>query len=78
VECHFWSIAMYYEPRYSYARMLLVKVLLVISILDDTYDAYATFDESELLTAAFERYIDLFLFDNNLLTYVSIQNATNI
>lgn len=48
---------MYYEPQYSFARMLLVKVLLVISILDDTYDAYGTFEELELLTEAFERYI---------------------
>ncbi|XP_021723182.1 (-)-germacrene D synthase-like isoform X2 [Chenopodium quinoa] len=56
VECHFWSIAMYYEPQHSHARMLLVKVLLVISILDDTYDAYGTFEELELLTEAFERW----------------------
>ncbi|KMT06584.1 hypothetical protein BVRB_7g157540 [Beta vulgaris subsp. vulgaris] len=56
VECHFWSLSMYYEPQYSFARMLLVKVLLVISILDDTYDAYGTFEELELLTEAFERW----------------------
>ncbi|XP_074281379.1 valerianol synthase TPS8-like [Silene latifolia] len=56
VECHFWAIAMYFEPQYSEARMLLIRVLLVISILDDTYDAYATFDEIQQLTQAFERW----------------------
>ncbi|KAL2924930.1 (-)-germacrene D synthase [Bienertia sinuspersici] len=56
VECHYWSIAMYYEPQYSLARMLLVKVLKAISLLDDTYDAYGTFEELKLLTQAFERW----------------------
>ncbi|XP_074283896.1 valerianol synthase TPS8-like [Silene latifolia] len=55
VECHFWAIAMYFEPQYSAARKLLVRVLLAISILDDTYDAYATFEEIQQLTQAFER-----------------------
>ncbi|KAH9602228.1 hypothetical protein KSS87_000068 [Heliosperma pusillum] len=56
VECHFWATAMYFEPQYSEARMLLIRVLLVISILDDTYDAFATFEEIQLLTRAFERW----------------------
>ncbi|GAB4827228.1 hypothetical protein Ancab_034115, partial [Ancistrocladus abbreviatus] len=56
VECYFWSMAMYFEPHYSLARMFLAKVLLVISILDDTYDAYATFVELQALTNAFERW----------------------
>ncbi|XP_074304776.1 valerianol synthase TPS8-like isoform X2 [Silene latifolia] len=56
VECHFWATAMYFEPQYSEARMLLVRVLLVISILDDTYDAFATFEEIQLLTEAFQRW----------------------
>uniref|UniRef100_A0A803L3B0 Uncharacterized protein n=1 Tax=Chenopodium quinoa TaxID=63459 RepID=A0A803L3B0_CHEQI len=36
--------------------MLFTKFFRVTSILDDTYDAYGTFEELELLTEAFERW----------------------
>ncbi|KNA11925.1 hypothetical protein SOVF_130630 [Spinacia oleracea] len=81
VECHFWSIAMYYEPQYSFARLLLSKVLLVISILDDSYDAYGTFEELELLTQAFERWdlnaMDQFPADYMKLVFQFVYNTYN-
>ncbi|KAK9705669.1 hypothetical protein RND81_07G074900 [Saponaria officinalis] len=55
VESHFWALAMYYEPQYSFARVIVAKLILVIPILDDTYDAYGTFEELQLLTDAFDR-----------------------
>ncbi|KAL9275713.1 Valerianol synthase TPS1G-like protein [Drosera capensis] len=56
VECYFWTMGMFFEPRFSRARILLAKVLLAITVLDDTYDAYSTFEEAQLLTNAFERW----------------------
>ncbi|KAL8151325.1 hypothetical protein V2J09_021133 [Rumex salicifolius] len=56
LECHFWAVGMYFEGHYSRARLLMTRVYLMLSILDDTYDAYGTFDELRLLTQAFERW----------------------
>ncbi|XP_027355363.1 probable terpene synthase 2 [Abrus precatorius] len=56
VECCFWILAIYFEPEYSQARKIIMKVIAVLSIIDDTYDAYGTVDELELLTEAIERW----------------------
>ncbi|KAK9677302.1 hypothetical protein RND81_11G134800 [Saponaria officinalis] len=56
VECLYCVTIMYFEPQYSFARVLLTKIFLILSVLDDTYDAYGTFDELRLLTQAFERW----------------------
>uniref|UniRef100_M1BR34 Sesquiterpene synthase 2 n=1 Tax=Solanum tuberosum TaxID=4113 RepID=M1BR34_SOLTU len=45
VECYFWILGVYFEPKYSRARKMLTKVLKMTSIIDDTFDAYATYDE---------------------------------
>ncbi|PHT28845.1 (E,E)-germacrene B synthase [Capsicum baccatum] len=55
VECHFYSVGVYFEPEYSRARELLTKVLAIYTIIDDTYDAYATYDELVPFTAAIDR-----------------------
>ena len=56
-ESHFVANGVYFEPKYSLGRISLAKVVLVITVLDDTYDAYGTLEELQLLTTAFERYI---------------------
>ncbi|TKY66687.1 Germacrene D synthase [Spatholobus suberectus] len=56
VECCFWILAVYFEPQYSQARKIMTKVIATLSITDDTYDAYGTIDELELLTEAIERW----------------------
>ncbi|XP_020209270.1 probable terpene synthase 2 isoform X2 [Cajanus cajan] len=56
VECCFWVLAVYFEPQYSQARKILSKVFGITLIIDDTYDAYGTIDELELLTEAIERW----------------------
>ncbi|XP_060186156.1 sesquiterpene synthase 9-like, partial [Lycium barbarum] len=56
VECYFWTIGVYFEPKYNRARKLLTKVLKMTSIIDDTYDAYATFDELVPFTDAIQRW----------------------
>nr|QGX02117.1 sesquiterpene synthase 3 [Tripterygium wilfordii] len=55
-EVHMWSVAVYFEPCYSDARIILSKVITMISILDDTYDLYGTIEELWLLTDAIDRW----------------------
>lgn len=56
VECYFWSLSVFFEPKYSQSRMFLAKVFAMETILDDTYDAYGTYEELEIFTAAIHRY----------------------
>nr|CAB3500634.1 unnamed protein product [Digitaria exilis] len=55
VECYFWVVGVYYEPSYARSRIILTKVLAIVSILDDTYDVYGTSQECELFTKCVER-----------------------
>lgn len=57
VECYFWILGVYFEPRYSLARRILTKVIAMASIVDDTYDAYGTFEELQLFTDAVDRFV---------------------
>ncbi|GKU94691.1 hypothetical protein SLEP1_g8145 [Rubroshorea leprosula] len=54
VECYIWIMGVYFEPKYSLARMFLTKVIAMTSILDDTYDNYGTYEELEVLTKCVE------------------------
>ncbi|XP_010247958.1 PREDICTED: (-)-germacrene D synthase-like [Nelumbo nucifera] len=56
VECYFWSAGVYPEPQYSLGRKILAKIIAITTILDDTYDAYGTFEELQLLTDAIRRW----------------------
>ncbi|XP_021754772.1 (-)-germacrene D synthase-like [Chenopodium quinoa] len=56
VEVHFWILGEYYEPKYSYARMLLTKLFKIISIVDDIYDSYGTIEELKPFTEAIQRW----------------------
>ncbi|KAB2615813.1 (-)-germacrene D synthase-like [Pyrus ussuriensis x Pyrus communis] len=56
VECYLWALGCYYEPKYSFARMIFGKVIAMLVIIDDIYDVYGTFEELELFTEAVERW----------------------
>lgn len=56
VECYFWILGVYFEPQYSRARKMMTKVLKMTSFIDDTFDAYATFDELMPFTGAIQRW----------------------
>ncbi|KAK4718669.1 hypothetical protein R3W88_017007 [Solanum pinnatisectum] len=56
VECYFWILGVYFEPKYSRARKMMTKVLKITSVIDDTFDAYATFDELVPFTDAIQRW----------------------
>lgn len=56
VENYFWAVSIFFEPCYSLGRIIFTKMVTVLAFTDDTYDAYATFDELGLYTNAVERY----------------------
>ncbi|CAJ1956842.1 unnamed protein product [Sphenostylis stenocarpa] len=56
VESFLWSLAISYKPEYSHGRMFVGKLIGVVCLLDDTYDAYGTVEELELFTEAIKRW----------------------
>ncbi|CAJ2669832.1 unnamed protein product [Trifolium pratense] len=56
VECCVWGLAVYFEPQYSSGRVLMAKLIMIMTAIDDAYDAYGTIDELELFTEAIERW----------------------
>ncbi|KAM7486328.1 hypothetical protein LguiA_002337 [Lonicera macranthoides] len=56
VECYFWILGVYFEPRYYLARRILTKVISLTSIIDDIYDVYGTIEELILFTEAIQRW----------------------
>ncbi|KAK1289397.1 (-)-germacrene D synthase [Acorus calamus] len=56
VECYFWALGTFYEPRYSRGRTMLTKVMMLTSLLDDIYDAYGTIEEVEPFNHVIQRW----------------------
>ncbi|KAL7142138.1 hypothetical protein ABFS83_08G103300 [Erythranthe nasuta] len=50
VECYFWIVTVYFEPKLHIARRILIKVIALTSIIDDIYDVHGTLDELQLFT----------------------------
>ncbi|XP_059644324.1 valerianol synthase TPS1A-like isoform X2 [Cornus florida] len=55
VECYFWAMTAYFEPHYSLGRMILAKIIVMTSVLNDIYDEYGTIEELKLFTDAMQR-----------------------
>ncbi|PWA48096.1 germacrene A synthase [Artemisia annua] len=55
-EIYLWILGLYFEPRYSLARIIATKITLFLVVLDDTYDAYATIEEIRHLTDAINKW----------------------
>ncbi|KAL6902086.1 hypothetical protein ACP4OV_004962 [Aristida adscensionis] len=53
VEMHFWIHGVVYEP---YSRIMLTKLLKLVSLMDDFCDNYSTTKESDAFTTALERW----------------------
>nr|GMD52385.1 (-)-germacrene D synthase-like [Ipomoea batatas] len=56
VECYFWTLGTYFEPKYQLARKFILKIISLTSIVDDIYDVYGTADELKLFTDAVQRW----------------------
>lgn len=60
-ECYFWVLGMVLDPKNnSLARILLTKLMHVLTIFDDLYDAYGTMEELTIFAQATERFFNLF------------------
>ena len=60
VENYFWTCGVFHEEEYSRARMLFAKTFGLLSLMDDTYDVYATLEECHILNDAIQRYICIY------------------
>jgi hypothetical protein len=54
VECYFWSYVIYHEQELSRARIILTKAFALATLLDDTYDIYATLEDCKKLNEAIQ------------------------
>ncbi|KAF6153765.1 hypothetical protein GIB67_000998, partial [Kingdonia uniflora] len=55
-ETYYWTLGLYFEPKYSVARIIQTEFTCFITMLDDTYDAYGTFEELQLFTDLLQRW----------------------
>ncbi|KAJ0666975.1 putative (E)-beta-ocimene synthase [Helianthus annuus] len=53
MECFFWSVGIVFEPQYYSCRIMLTKVLALITTFDDIYDTYESLDDLKALTTFF-------------------------
>ncbi|XP_019056191.1 PREDICTED: (-)-germacrene D synthase-like [Nelumbo nucifera] len=56
VESYYWALGVYFEPMYSFGRLLIAKLIAILTIVDDIYDIYGTSEELHLFTEAIERW----------------------
>ncbi|KAL4360581.1 hypothetical protein GQ457_04G005450 [Hibiscus cannabinus] len=56
VEAYTWVNSVFYEPRYTLWRIIFTKIVVLVSILDDSFDAYGTPQELQRLTDALKRW----------------------
>ncbi|CAF1716463.1 unnamed protein product [Brassica oleracea var. botrytis] len=56
VEIYFGMMGIYFEPRYSVARVIGTKISMIMTVVDDTYDAYGTLPEVISFTDALQRW----------------------
>ncbi|XP_050209226.1 probable terpene synthase 6 [Mercurialis annua] len=56
VELYFWMIGVSAEPQYGDSRILVTQLLMLLSVVDDIYEAYGTLDELQRFTEAMERW----------------------
>nr|QEY10190.1 terpene synthase 6 [Scutellaria barbata] len=61
VECYLWTIGGLFQPQYEYSRrgysrIMVTKLNLLITVMDDIFDAYATLDELLLFNNVIQRW----------------------
>ncbi|KAK8548643.1 hypothetical protein V6N12_061552 [Hibiscus sabdariffa] len=73
VESFFYSLGVYFEPRYAVGRNMLAKNTCLIGFVDDVYEAYAFYEELQYFTDAVPRFeidvMDELPDDNQRITY---------
>ena len=71
VECYLWAAVIHFEPQYPKGRSIVARVGALYAVIDDTFDAYGTIEELELLATAIERFVTTYI---NLFVYLIILN----
>jgi len=56
VECYFWILGVYFEPHYSKARLMMTKLIALLSLTDDIFDNYGTIRELQQYNEVIQRY----------------------
>ncbi|KAL5713790.1 hypothetical protein ACHQM5_015836 [Ranunculus cassubicifolius] len=56
VQAYTWTIGVTDIPHHKYCRHWFTKIVMLVTLVDDAYDNYATLDEAQLLTDAVERW----------------------
>ncbi|KAM0841919.1 hypothetical protein ACQ4PT_058706 [Festuca glaucescens] len=56
VESYTWAYVIYYERWFELPRIIIAKMMLLITILDDTYDTHGTIEECRKLYEAVQRW----------------------
>ncbi|CAI9115157.1 OLC1v1015994C1 [Oldenlandia corymbosa var. corymbosa] len=56
VENYFSGNGVFFEPQYTFGRIVIAKTLTILTIIDDTYDAYGTIEELTAFRDAVERW----------------------
>ncbi|KAF5746709.1 casbene synthase chloroplastic-like [Tripterygium wilfordii] len=56
VELYSWAVSMLYGPHYAQARRTFTQMMMMCVIVDDTYDAYGTYEELQQFSKAIERW----------------------
>ncbi|CAL9220830.1 unnamed protein product [Arabidopsis halleri] len=56
VEVYFPTLGVYFEPRFSLGRIIMTKIIIILVVLDDTCDSYATFPQAKSLIDSLQRW----------------------
>ena len=59
-EGYFWVMGVCFEPKYSFARKIQVKIICILVVIDDTYDVHGKIGELRAFTKAIHRFVDFF------------------
>ncbi|KAL7145233.1 hypothetical protein ABFS83_07G067100 [Erythranthe nasuta] len=56
IECYLLGVMIRFEPQYSVIRKWVAKSCQLVTVIDDTYDNYATLEQAQLFTDVLERW----------------------
>ncbi|PIN20460.1 hypothetical protein CDL12_06841 [Handroanthus impetiginosus] len=81
-ESYIWSVARHFEPQYAHHRITGTKVNAFITILDDIFDVYGSFEELQLFNDAIQRFdlvteTSLWLISKNYKIISSLNNLVD-
>ncbi|EAY93636.1 hypothetical protein OsI_15422 [Oryza sativa Indica Group] len=62
VESYTWSQMLFYEEGLALTRIIFTKIIVLMVIMDDTYDSHATIQECRKLNEAIQRWDESALF----------------